>query len=266
MSGEAHKAFEYLKEKVPEWIENLEALRARVAEKHRHALRASTAPRKKKRTGSMDSLRPDENDAVSSIPTRIVLAPQPLSTTPLAPSTNNLTKRKRDAKSITSGHISGPPKYRMRQQMVVVYYDSEIQKSFETLVRNITTGRSMLRKGKMAAKMEALMYAMDVDDSTSGDNDEDPNAKIDIRSNLTGFRITRSIRAVPSPLRNAGSSSDDFDSADKDLETAQSLCERGAHQFLRDGDCSPELEGSEASFKKILALSEILVARQRAKE
>ena len=39
-----------------------------------------------------------------------------------------------------------------------------------------------------------------------------------------------------------------FEDADRDLEQAQNLCERGAHQFLRDGDCNSEIEGTRKRF------------------
>lgn len=46
-----------------------------------------------------------------------------------------------------------------------------------------------------------------------------------------------------------------FETADKDLEAAQTLCEVGAHQFLRDGNCSEELGGTKERFDRCLDLA-----------
>jgi DNA-binding transcriptional MocR family regulator len=52
-----------------------------------------------------------------------------------------------------------------------------------------------------------------------------------------------------------------FDFADKQLELAQSLCEAAAHQFLRSGDCSTELENIQQKFKLVLETAESEVER-----
>lgn len=57
-----------------------------------------------------------------------------------------------------------------------------------------------------------------------------------------------------------------FDQADKCLETAQSLCEVAAHQFLRNGDCSAELEGTRIRFEGCLRVAEQEAARLRQEE
>lgn len=57
-----------------------------------------------------------------------------------------------------------------------------------------------------------------------------------------------------------------FDHADKCLEMAQSLCEVAAHQFLRDGDCRAELEGTRLRFEGCLRVAEQEVARLRQEE
>ena len=52
--------------------------------------------------------------------------------------------------------------------------------------------------------------------------------------------------------------------ADTALENAQSLCERGAHQFLREGDCEAEIAGAKESFEqsKRLADQELVGLRE----
>lgn len=46
-----------------------------------------------------------------------------------------------------------------------------------------------------------------------------------------------------------------FDEVDKDLEKAQALCESAAHQFLRDGDCGEEIQGTRKSFQGCLEMA-----------
>jgi hypothetical protein len=54
--------------------------------------------------------------------------------------------------------------------------------------------------------------------------------------------------------------------ADAALEKAQSLCERGAHQFLREGDCEAEIVGAKESFEEVKRLSDQELIRLRAEQ
>jgi len=55
-----------------------------------------------------------------------------------------------------------------------------------------------------------------------------------------------------------------FDGADKQLELAQSFCESAAYQFLRNGDCSMELENAKRQFSSILDIARGEVERLEA--
>ncbi|KAF2493821.1 hypothetical protein BU16DRAFT_464404 [Lophium mytilinum] len=145
--------------------------------------------------------------------------------------------------------------------MIVVWYDSEVQKAFEALVRCIGTGRNLLRKGKMAAKMDALAeMANSFDDD--GD-DDDPTAKIGYKPRVSVMPNFRSTRRMGGPGGPAGEDSGaKFDTVDKELEKAQSLCERGAHQFLRDGDCRTELNAVRQHFADVQKFSEQYLPKQ----
>ena len=50
------------------------------------------------------------------------------------------------------------------------------------------------------------------------------------------------------------------------MEKAQSLCERGAHQFLRDGSCQTELDEIKEHLDEVLKLSGGEVAKVRKNE
>ena len=58
----------------------------------------------------------------------------------------------------------------------------------------------------------------------------------------------------------------DFDDADKDLEAVQNLCEVGAHQFLREGDCRLEIEGMRKKFESVLEVARKEVEKLKLEE
>jgi hypothetical protein len=73
-----------------------------------------------------------------------------------APTNDDLVNKSRKRKTVSIiSNESVPTKFRSRS-MIIVYYDSEIQKSFEEIVRNIGTARNNIRKARMADRMKAL--------------------------------------------------------------------------------------------------------------
>jgi len=168
-----------------------------------------------------------------------------------------LAKRKRKTTSLLS-NTSGAHKYRSRST-IIVYYDSEVQEAFEQLVRNIGIGRNHIRKARMAARMEAL---------TSND-DGDMDSGFPIRNTRVGVNVgyattlPRGLRSAsgldprPDPVADGfgNSATDACVMADKALDKAQALCEKGAHQFLRDGDCAEETARAKESFEKVIETS-----------
>jgi len=152
--------------------------------------------------------------------------------------------------------------------MIIVYYDSEVQKAFETLVRNIGTGRNLLRKGKMAARIEALAEATTANEGDEDDDHDPVLSKLGYRPR-NGLPTFRTARIGGMGMRNfsdGSASSEQFDVADKALEKAQNMCERGAHQFLRDGSCQTELDDIKEHLDEVFKLSEREVAKVNKKE
>ena len=129
---------------------------------------------------------------------------------------------------------------------MIVYYDSAIQEGFEMLVRNVSSARNTLRKGKTAASFKARMASMGTDESPFGGE-----GIIAIRNP----RIPPLPRSRNGPYATENHVDDSFDLIDKDLETAQSLCEVGAHQFLRDGNCIDEILGTKERLENCLRLA-----------
>ncbi|KAF2838761.1 hypothetical protein M501DRAFT_830177 [Patellaria atrata CBS 101060] len=245
------KSFKFLRENIPTWLQNLADVEKKIQEK---ACEMAVVPVHltpvKKKTGSTESLKPNEDDEDKMRPEAITSPLFDTTQSALRQQMAQTARRKRKTASVLSA-ASGPNKYRTKT-MIIIYYDSEIQKYFETLVRNIGTGRNLLRRGKMAAKMEAMAEAAELDDDNDNDDDFTPS-KLGYQPKL-GFRRTGGgAGGLPSiPQTNTEA----YDSSDKTLETAQSLCERGAHQVLRDGDCTHEINGARKAFEEVLKISE----------
>jgi hypothetical protein len=270
------KCFEYLEEYVPQWIKNVEELEQKVEERRNEVSRVAVpvSQQKVRRTGSNESIRPGKNDTSSSKLIEITSAPQPNDMAHAQTTEQMLQQsRKRKTASLLTS-VSTPNKYRSRNS-IIVYYDSAVQEAFEHLVRNIGMGRNYIRKARMAARMEAMSKL-----NTAGEDGEAMSFRLPARSARTeaasgygatlalGLRSARGPPIRPDPFTDGSSSgaTDACTLADTALEKAQSFCEQGAHQFLRDGSCEMETSGAKASFKEIVALSEKEVARLRVVE
>jgi hypothetical protein len=153
--------------------------------------------------------------------------------------------------------------------MIIVYYDGQIQKEFEQLVRNIGTGRNLLRKGRMAAKAEALAELASSSESDASEDEDVDNIRAKIqfrrRAGLSSMRSRPTTRGQSTASPSTSTPESLFESADKDLEQAQALCERAAHQSLREGDCRKELSGMRKHFQQVHDLAAIQVAKHKAR-
>jgi hypothetical protein len=243
--SDIEKSFTFLNDSIPAWLISVNEIEEKVAHLQSEMTKMNAVPRLmplKRRTGSVESIR--DNDDIPEDTSPATTAQQSL-----------LASRKRKSPSVIS-HASGLSKYRSKT-MIMVQYDGQVQKSFETLVRSIGTGRNMLRKGKMAARMEALAELAGPDDAEDSDDSDDDAlmSKIGYR-HRAGFASMRargamkSSRGESSPP-SSGTPVELFDSTDKALEHAQGLCERAAHQSLRDGTCLKELDGVRKHFEEV---------------
>ena len=257
---DARQSFTFLADNLPSWISKLNELSAQVADRRSEfqmlTQEADFLARRKK-NGSTESLRPrdaGEIDKPAPITTQASEPPYQINIDPDSKHFFREARRKRKPGSLISG-ASGQQKYRSRS-MIIVYYDSAIQEGFELLVKNIGSARNNLRKGKTAASFKSRMASLGMDENSfaSGGDFGMLNPK------RMQPRFTRS-RDGPFVVAN-----DPFDHADKDLETAQSLCELGAHQFLRDGDCTEELVGAKQRFEACLIVAEQELGRLNEEE
>ncbi|KAJ4351721.1 uncharacterized protein N0V89_007064 [Didymosphaeria variabile] len=248
--GDIEKSFAFLHENIPQWFTNVAEIEKKIIamQSELSKIPVSRSLPFKRRTGSVESIR--DLDAIREEPDALAAGAHQ----------SEPTARKRKEPSLLSGQQSGPSKLRSRT-MIVVNYDGQIQTSFEHLVRAIGTGRNMLRKAKMAAKMDA-MAAMA---GSSDDDDDDDDSSSAIMAKI-GYRHRglSSMRARGMMRMTEGTSStpvERFDTADKALEEAQALCERAAHQSLREGDCRKELDGVRRHFNEVVELAKTEVAR-----
>ncbi|KAI1766240.1 hypothetical protein GGR53DRAFT_224628 [Hypoxylon sp. FL1150] len=190
-----------------------------------------------------------------------------------------LRKKQKTDSMISNEHTV--QRYRSRN-MIIVYYDSYVQSFFEELVKFVSLQRNSMRKAKMAAKVAQIRRMAelempdedDEEDDASGGSDElkprddhiaaDTNAIAPKPMNdgpeelRLRFMSTRQMGSRPLPagrfqMRGARSGltgrlgsfqekGDIWEELDKGLEFVQGTCEHAAHQFLRDGDCSDEVE------------------------
>ena len=269
--AEIYACFKFLVENTPTWIGDVEELERRVGERRVEIEKIPTrTSRNNKRTASNESLR--ENGRTMSGPSCYATANrlEANSNPETAHSSNGYVnsyshgaqsspspQRKRKTPSVLSNNTA-PVKFRSRS-MVIVYYDSRVQATFEQLVRNIGAGRNHIRKARMAARMEALR-------ADSEDTDDE-------RFERPAFRSTRHHGLLSMNNTNTGKNTDDnrvaadaaLNEVDAALERAQGFCERGAHQFLRDGACSEETASTKDSFRTLLGVAERELARQNVR-
>lgn len=139
----------------------------------------------------------------------------------------------------------------------IVYYDSAVQEGFEMLVRQISGARNSLRKGKTAASFKARLSSLQMEESPFGGE-----GSIQLRNP----NIPRLPKCRNGPYITDINAHEAFDQADKLLEAAQSLCEVGAHQFLRDGNCAEEIVATRERFENCLRVAEQQAAILQAEE
>jgi hypothetical protein len=255
--SEIEKSFTFLHDSIPQWLQDITGLEEKVVAMQENMVKVSVSmsPFPKHPTDSNHSIRQERMGTITE-------DAAPAQVAQMEP----LGSRKRKTQSVLSSPASGPSRYRPRT-MVVVRYDGDMQKSFELLVRAIGTGRNMLRKAKMEAKMNelaALAGSSEDEDEADDDEEEAVMAKISYRPRMASMRARAA--ATRGGRHGAGAAAPTalFDVTDKTLEHAQSLCERASHVILRDGDCRTELGGMRKSFVDVLETAKTQVLRHNA--
>ncbi|KAM0075326.1 hypothetical protein ACKRZS_012604 [Fusarium odoratissimum] len=155
--------------------------------------------------------------------------------------------RKKPKSPSMMSNEDAPAAYRTRS-MIIVYYDSYVQSFFDDLVRFVSSSRNLMRKAKMAARVALIKKLAEQDVTEDGSNDDA----------LPSLRYMSSRRFGPMSISRPGAGDqppDVYDKLDKGLEFVQSMCEHGAHQFLRDGDCNDEISKAQKRLTEILEMA-----------
>jgi hypothetical protein len=146
-----------------------------------------------------------------------------------------------------------------KKRTAIVYYDSSVQGFFDELVRFVSSSRNLMRKAKMAARVAQIKKLAEQDVSEDGNNDDA----------LPSLRYMSSRRFGPMSIARPGAGDqppDVYDNLDKGLEFVQSLCEHGAHQFLRDGDCNDEISKVQKRLAEVLEMAKTEMERVQREE
>lgn len=196
-------------------------------------------------------------------------------------------------------------KYRSRN-MIIVYYDSYVQSFFEELVKFVSLQRNSMRKAKMAAKVAHIKRMAELEMPDEEDDEDDDNGggngelkprdnfivpdtsaapsdskfdgselrarmmnarQLGVRGSAYGRMNMRGTRSsLNGGLGSFQDRGDIWEVLDKGLEFVQGMCEHGAHQFLRDADCSVEVEKIKARLAQTKEAADQELVRVRAEK
>lgn len=257
---DALQAFTHLTVNIPQWLIKLDDLVTKCEVQYERFTRIThhgeVKLTRKKKHDSTESLRPKkelkldrigqmtDSDSTNFPESSIPALEQ--SEVGIMPNTLVIQQlhRKRRAGSDLSAAPSAHCQYRSKS-MVIVYYDAEIQAVFEALVKSIASARSNLRKGRTTASFKSRVASITRGPPPTLECQEDSDNGIALGSKTL---VTPNLRRSKIAEQSAIGELAYFEDADRHLETAQNLCESAAHQFLRDGDCHDEIDGTRARF------------------
>jgi hypothetical protein len=247
MADDALNCFTSLLDSIPTWISDLDAIWKAAADRQgeirfaHHPEEPTKSPSRPVSTSSKRS-KDGADNTHRSIRARMHLA---------GPDAVPSSPKKRKTLSVASDDQPGPCKSRIK---MAVYYDGETQKQFENLVRAMGSARNSIRKGKMSAKVDAMDRTGSSSSSSNGDSEGSDADDVDLTKITSGLNYKSSRSRLPTFGRNDGTEA--FDKVDAKLEKAQAMCERAAHQMLRDGDCRSEITSAQEHFTEARLLAE----------
>ncbi|KAL2006277.1 hypothetical protein VTN00DRAFT_9931 [Thermoascus crustaceus] len=253
----ALQSFTYLSENLPSWIARVSDLATHTASKHAEfseeykKLSHPVKPRRRKNS-SVHSLRPsDMNQKPPSVKNEHATEEQPAD---LANNKNDApagNRRKRTTDEAPSMKTADGPQVIRTRYNVVISYDGHTQNVLEAAVRDIGSARNNIRRDKLTRIIKPG-FAMEMFSRSVAMSNDDSSSQV---LGMVSGRYTRDV--------NKGTP---LDYVDKQLELAQGLCETAAHQFLRYGDCSKELEGVQEKFRILLEMANAEVERMKEEQ
>ncbi|KAH7114944.1 hypothetical protein B0J13DRAFT_681478 [Dactylonectria estremocensis] len=289
----AMDALKNLSNNVPGWLKQLDEVSDQIDQRQAELAAVAAAKGKNPETkslrnkGSIESLRPKDDVPMTSAPDASpddtipkeapVLASE--SSTPdlkeqitASPPSPDALKQSQEAikaartqvrqvkrrqRSSSMASAEGTPAAYRARTTIIVYYDSCVQDFFKNLVEFVSSSGNLIRKAKMAAKVAQTKRLAEVDMSEGNeDGDDDPLLSLRYMSTRRGYGPARANNQPP----------DVYDRLDKSLEIVQSMCEHGAHQFLRDGDCNDEISKVQKQLTEVLEVATEEIERIQREE
>jgi hypothetical protein len=268
---DALTSFVYLNDHLPAWITKINTLATHVVTKREEFAAEykrvlEHARPKRKKTPSVTSMQ--TNDKPQSTKSQknetnardILAMHRPTGISPLEPENKYLFAnarrgKRRQGTSFRSG-ASGPQSFR-NQHQVIIYYDSFLQDCFEGLVKELGTARNNLRKGKQSRALERGLRL-----PSFGSRDYARTQQGPVPPSPPKVRLVPDIVTETKPLLTGSSPTDEdasFTEADTKLAAAQALCETAAHQFLRDGDCTFEIDRIREYFQTVMQTAKVQI-------
>ncbi|KAF1348075.1 hypothetical protein BDV97DRAFT_215495 [Delphinella strobiligena] len=219
--------FDNLTNEVPKWLQGFELLAQNVEHWRLRQPGGQTISQPRRlRHSSTESMRPIEG-------------------TPVNRQHTSLGHKSTAAGSHHGGGASRTPS----RKIVVVHYDSEIQKQVEELVRGISIGRGYVRREMMAARV-ASCSPLSVDSVMPSRHSPRQGVSALSRNNSGPDLVEKY------PNNSQDCSATALKEVDTALLDAQRLCEQVAHQLLRDGDCDDDLAAINNCFQEISRICE----------
>jgi hypothetical protein len=276
---DAITSFVYLTDTLPNWIQQVKDLSTHASKKHaeyvaEYTRRLNHIRSKKEQTLSLASNQTPKNKPVEP-PPEILERPAESKPEPSTPDllhmppheagNKHLAQSQRKRKlgpSIRSG-ASGPQRFRSKH-MLVIYYDAYLQEQLDTLVKGIGGARNNLRKGKLS-RSAGRGFQLPCFGRASNQGTYGTPALNGLKNPPTSYLSVPTDLKVQ-PTNRQPTADEAFTNADKHLEGAQSLCETAAHQVLRDGDCSVELNTVVTKLESALEIATAAVAQLREEE
>jgi hypothetical protein len=246
---DAAQCFTLISDNVPTWITRISELAQHTVARHAEFVdeykRLTPQRPRHRRNSSLCSIQPISTEGFEITPdtkrdTKVPdSADNDNSQVDVKP--NPLKRTNAEVSSSTS--IVPPAPTRMRHNLVI-HYDGHTQQELERVVRDIGTARNWLRKAKMSQLSKQSPFAL--------------GRRTGLLRLGAGAPVSRTVTGGPG--RHFPESSP-FEFVDKELEIAQSLCEGAAHQFLRCGNCTQELQNVQEKLRSILGVSTSAASR-----
>ncbi|RJE19815.1 hypothetical protein PHISCL_07846 [Aspergillus sclerotialis] len=253
---DALAAFSHLAENLPTWINELSDLQTHTDAKRQEFIddfkKHGTVRARRRKGSSLCSIR-TENKKKQQDPPEPEEKDAPEQTSEAAdggPKSRNPRKRHHpddsSAVSVNQSIVS-------TRHNLIIHYDCHTQDVLTEMVKRVSLGRNKLRaarrsqgppsdlgRGRLLSSRALRMRRM---------NNSLLNSIVDSEEEDNGQSQSNS--GAPDDPDEPPKLDMPFESVDKMLEVAHSLCETAAYHFLRLGDCSKELHGIKESFVSI---------------